>query len=208
MSSARSLASERGGEPRRLAAPRGAFAENREQADKEREEEEREERIALTRLEAEHAARKAKDAFTHAEPPTQEGAFAHMPSPLQEPLRRVTEWVACEMTHASFAAYCSVDKNAKMKQIEDLLKKEGSVAWSRYWPIMQKCKNLGQWKGRANADSVAIPIEATMAMRTPEDVGRSLLVKWMSEFDGVVCATLKSKEHWITPELLTWMEAT
>ena len=206
MPSARSNGSERGGE--NLRAPtRGASAENREQAEKEREEEEREERVALARIEAEHAARRAREAVTHVEPPTPEGAFAHMPIPLQEPLRRITEWVVGDVIHASFSKFCSCDKNKQLKGLEDMIRREGSISWSRYWPQLQKCKNLGQWKGRANADAVAVPIEATMAMRTHEDVGRTLAVKWMADFEGVVCATLKSKDHWITPELITWLES-
>lgn len=93
-----------------------------------------------------------------------------------------------------------------MAAIVEQFTREGNISWSRYWPGMVKCKNLSQLKARANADAVGCLIEAT-AVRTPEDVGRMLAIKWMAEYEGVVCASLKSKTHWISPGLVSWLEA-
>ena len=188
-------------------SPSGHAAENRAAIEKEREEEEKEERIALAIIEAEHADRTLRTAAAHTEPPSSEGVFSHMPEPLREPMRRVTELTLCEETHTAFATFCSVDKNKKMEKIVEQFRREGNICWSRYWPEMAKCKNLSQWKGRANADAVGCPIEATIAVRTPECVGRLLAVKWIAQYEGVADASLKSKTHWISAELVTWLEA-
>ena len=128
-----------------------------------------------------------------------------MPLPLQEPLRRVTERVVNDTTHASFAAYCSVDKNRKMEIVEELIRKEGGVAWSRYWPDIQQCKNLGQWKARALAAKLSS--ESVFAARTPPEALRLLAVRFMFDapLGDVISADLRDRDYFLDQEALQWL---
>jgi len=83
--------------------------------------------------------------------------------------------------------------------------RENRLTFLRYWSEFSECKNLAQWKARANA--ISVPVAGTMAIRIPCEAGRLLALKSIADSDDVVSANLRPKEQWVIAELAAWMEA-
>ena len=174
--------------------------------DADRDAADREERIALARLEAEHAADTAARINARGlEPATpEEGAYLHLPVAMREPMKKVSEWTLNEAAHIDFGKFCAYDRNAKFKQLSEKLARDSHMTFMCYFDIAAKTKNLPQWKARMNF--VGCPIESTIRVRTIPECGRIMALKYMCEKDEVPDAGIKSGSNWITSDLETFME--
>ena len=84
--------------------------------------------------------------------------------------------------------------------------RESHVSFLRYWDTAGKLKNLSQWRAKLNAlKDPAVPLEATLACRTPTDAGRVLALYYMVVTEEAISADLKNREHRVTQELRDWM---
>ena len=172
--------------------------------DRRAEEEATEERLALAKMEAEHAATAAKRALTRGtEPPTPEVAYGHIPLPARGPMEKVSEWMLTEDAHIAFANWCACEHNKRMQTISEMFARDRHLTWMRYFTELAKCKNLSQWRARLHA--VKCPIEGTMAARTPMECDRLLALMYMASVDEVPTADLRSRDHWVTEELAAWV---
>ena len=118
-------------------------------------------------------------------------------------MSKVSEWILTEPAHVEFAKYVSIERNKKMVGLNEMFAKEGHVSFTRYFAEAAKCKSLAQWKGRMLA--VELPEDSVHGVRNQSDCGRLLALKFMEGLETVPTADLKSRDHWITPELSEWM---
>ena len=174
--------------------------ESRGEAD----EEDVEERIALAKLEADHAEQAARAAAARGvDPPTPECDFGHLPTQIREPMRKISEWVLTEEAHLEFSKVCNTERNKQMAKISDMFVRDRHITWVRYFNEMLKCKNFTQWKARLNA--LSCPPEGTLNLRTPMECGRLLALIFMKGLDVVPSADLKDRGFWISPEVAEWL---
>ena len=118
-------------------------------------------------------------------------------------MAKVSEWVHKEESHTALSKFMSIERNNRMKTLDEMFTREPHVSYVKYSTEALKCKSMAQWKGRMLA--VQIPEEAVHAVRTPAECCRLIALKYMSSVDVVPTADLKSRNYWVTTELTEWL---
>ena len=166
-----------------------------------------EEVLALAKMEIEHAketARRTRARGLDAPTPSEE-MFGHMPQPIREGMRTVSQWMVNEDAHLAFTRFLSVNGNARMGPIGEKLARDSHLTFTAYFQEVAKCKNMMQWKAKMHATQ--IPMEAVSAVRTPMECGRALALRFIVLTDPLPTADLADRGKWATPELVAWIEA-
>ena len=75
--------------------------------------------------------------------------------------------------------FCRCVYNAKRGPVDALFEGGAHTTWIPYFALLGKCKNFDQWKARMLA--VGCPRELVTSVRSVNDCGRSLAMKFIAD---------------------------